>query len=379
MLTRRQAIIASSAMSLVGCKNRSRTSAEPGAGWVVAKGTEILDASFSGRSVIERDIAFGIQAPFRIASITKLIVSLAIYEWAERRFVNLDDSVSDVLPSTPDGVTLRNLLSHRSGLKDPEIYWAAIDTDIRTLFDSSNFTHAPDTYFRYANLNYGLAATVVEARLQERFDMLIGRWLTRLGLDAGLNWSGVSPSKRQKAAALYRKSNVGVWTPTVDAPSNIPIESPAYLGCERQGLEDFTPGFNGTLFSPQGGMRMSLSDLLVMGRYLKNSQKFTNPVWSYNSTNAETDAGHFLSFGPANYIYSAEASPIPGIPLVGHLGEAYGAYTGLFIIPETDFVFAFAQLGTAQEGLTLTGTRPNQSVEHQALFDALAPTLRAHI
>jgi len=48
-------------------------------------------------------------------------------------------------------------------------------------------------------------------------------------------------------------------------------------------------------------------------------------------------------------------------------------------VPDTDISFAFAQLGTDKEGLTMTGTRPNQSVEHQALFDALAPTLRALI
>jgi len=124
---------------------------------------------------------------------------------------------------------------------------------------------------------------------------------------------------------------------------------------------------------------MSLGDLLRIGRQLQSNPTFNTPVWTSNGQNAETESNHFLSFGPANYIYSADASPIPGVPLVGHLGEAYGAYTGLFIVPGTELVFAFAQLGTAQEGLTMTGMIPNQSIEHQSLFDALAPTLRAHI
>lgn len=353
--------------------------AEPGRGWVVSKGVKILGSALSGRSAIEMPTAFGIENPFRIASITKLIVALAIYEWAEKCRLSLNDPISDVFPNTPKGVTLRNLLSHQSGLKDPDVYWADIDTDIRTLFDVSDFTHSPNTYFRYANLNYGLAATVVEARLGERFDLLMWKWLTRQGLDAGLNWSGVSPRKRGNAAALYRKSEAGVWAPTVDAPSDIPLASPTYLGRDRTGLKPYQPGFNGTLFSPQGGMRMSLGDLLRVGRNLRDSLIFQSPVWSDNGKNAETESGHFLSFGPANYIYSAEASPIPGVPLVGHLGEAYGAYTGLFIVPGTELVLAFAQLGTAREGLTMTGTTPNQSIEHQSLFDALAPTLRAHI
>jgi len=192
MFTRRQAIVALSAASCAGCSIQPLKPAEPGRGWVVSKGVRILGSAFSGRSVIETEAAFGIGSPFRIASITKLIVAMAIYEWAARRYLNLNETVSDVLPNTPEGVTLSNLLSHRSGLKDPDVYWADIETDIRTLFDKSDFTHKPDTYFRYANLNYGLAATVVEARLGERFDLLIWKWLTRQGLDAGLNWSGVS-------------------------------------------------------------------------------------------------------------------------------------------------------------------------------------------
>ena len=112
---------------------------------------------------------------------------------------------------------------------------------------------------------------------------------------------------------------------------------------------------------------------------LHNRPQFHLPIWTDDGKNTETEQGHFQSFGPANYIYSAEASPIPSVPLVGHLGEAYGAYTGVFIVPGTNVTFAFAQLGTEREGLTMTGTTPNQSIEHQTLFDALAPTLRAHI
>jgi len=379
MYSRREIIAGLATFSLMGCVTPSAASLEPGSGWVVAKGPKILGSNFSGQSVLGTPDPFGPDAPFRIASITKLVVALAIYDWADAGSLDLRQPVTDVFPGSPDGLTLKNLLSHQSGLKDPQIYWADIETDIRTLFDTSDFTHAPDTYFRYANLNYGLAATVVEARLGERFDLLMWKWLTRHGLDAGLNWSGVSPRKRKSAAALYRQSESGEWTPTIDAPADIPLASPTYLGRDRTGLKTYEPGTNGTLFSPQGGMRMNLMDLLKIGEILKTRPVFHQAVWSYDGGNGETESDHFLSFGPANYVYTGDLSPITGIPLIGHLGEAYGAYTGLFIVPDTDLVFAFASLGTPNEGLTMNGARANQSIEHQALFDALAPTLRAHI
>lgn len=379
MYSRRQVIAGLGAVSLFGCDKTPTATPTPGTGWMVAKGPKILGANFKGQSTIGAQSTFGANAPFRIASITKLVVGLAVYDWASKGLLNVDRSVANVFPNAPEGVTLANLLSHRSGLKDPQIYWADIGTDIRTLFDASNFTHAPDTYFRYANLNYGLVATVVETRLNERFDLLMWKWLTRHGLDAGLNWSGISPRKRGAAATLYRKSETGAWTATIDAPSDIPLATPTYLGRNQASLKTYQPGTNGTLFSPQGGMRMSLTDLLKIGQILKTRQTFHKAVWSFDGGNAETEMDHFLSFGPANYIYTEDISPVAGVPLVGHLGEAYGAYTGLFIVPGTDLSFAFASLGTPNEGLTMNGARANQSVEHQALFDALAPTLRAHI
>lgn len=379
MFTRRDIIAGAAAASLISCTKPPAKALAPGIGWVMSKGQKIIGTNMSGHSVLSTRTAFGPDAPFRIASITKLIVGLALYDWDAAGKIDLDAPVKDVLPNTPNGLKLRHLLSHMSGLKDPDVYWADVETDIRTLFGEKDFTHAPNSFFRYSNLNYGLAATIVEARLGERFDLLMWKWLTRHGLDAGLNWSGVSPRKRKRAAALYRKSDTGEWAATIDAPNDIPIASPTYLGRDRKTLENYEPGSNGTLFSPQGGMRMSLNDLLKIGEILHNRPEFHKALWRFNGQNAETEDSHFLSFSPANYVYTAEMSPISGVPLVGHLGEAYGVYSGLFIVPETDVSFAFAQLGTAREGLTLTGTTPNQSIEHQELFDALAPTLRAHI
>lgn len=384
MFNRRDILMGVSALgiglSVPACAKRSALISEaPGRGWSVSEAGKVIASDVWGQSVIGTGHAFTVESPFRIASITKLIVAMAIQDWAEAGRLNLDTGLGDILTNTPDGLTLRLLLSHQSGLRDPDVYWADIQTDIRTLYSADDFTHAPGTFFRYSNLNYGLAATVVESHLGERFDRLMWDWLTRHGLDAGLNWSGVSPRKRQQAAALYRQDDIQNWVATVDLPEDIPIASPSYLGRDIQDLQDYRAGTNGTLFSPQGGMRMSLTDLLRIGDLLKTRPKFHLPTWTFDGENGDSEDNHFLSFGPGSYVYSANQSPIKGVKLAGHLGEAYGAYTGAFCVPDTDISFAFAQLGTPREGFTMTGTAPNHSVEHQALFDALAPVVRAHI
>ena len=367
-------------IGLTACaKSSSPVHPQPGRGWAVSKSGKIIASDVTGQSVIGATDDFTLNAPFRIASITKLIVAMAIQDWADAGRLDLTTTVDAILTNTPNGLTLKHLLSHVSGLKDPDVYWADIQTNIQSLYTIADFTHPVGTYFRYSNLNYGLAATIVETQLGERFDRLIWNWVTRHGLDAGLNWSGVSPRKRELAAALYRQDEIGEWVATVDLPAEIPLASPTYLGRGIQGLENYKIGTNGTLFSPQGGMRMSLSDLLRIADLLRSRAKFQSPSWIFDGRNGATENNHFLSFGPGSYVYSADQSPIKGVQLAGHLGEAYGAYTGAFCVPGTELSFAFAQLGTAHEGFTMTGTTPNHSVEHQALFDALAPVVRAHI
>jgi len=255
-MDRRTVLVSGSALAMNGCANIKAALVKPGTGWIVSADGKTINSDFSGQAVLD-DAAFGADNPFRIASITKLVVAMAIYDWAAATRLDMDAPVADILPDTPDGLTLRHLLSHRSGLKDPRIYWAALGEDIRDLYTRENFTHMPATYFRYANLNYGLAATVVEARLGERFDLLMWKWLTRHGFDAGLNWSGVSPKKRKSVATIYRKKR-GKWAHTVDAPYNVPLVRPFFIGSDKNGLPNYKLGSNGTLFSPQGGMRMNL-------------------------------------------------------------------------------------------------------------------------
>src|SRR4051794_18445120 len=80
-----------------------------GATWVGADGT----ADRNGRIPVTAD------APFRIASITKLFVAVVVLQLVEEDRLGLDDPASRYTPdAAPWPVTIRQLLNHTSGIPD---------------------------------------------------------------------------------------------------------------------------------------------------------------------------------------------------------------------------------------------------------------------
>lgn len=66
------------------------------------------------------DEVLRVDAPLRIGSITKLVTTALALAVAERSGTRLDERLSDGLPELRPAPTLRELLTHASGLRDPE-------------------------------------------------------------------------------------------------------------------------------------------------------------------------------------------------------------------------------------------------------------------
>ncbi len=119
---------------------------------------------------------------------------------------------------------------------------------------------------------------------------------------------------------------------------------PAVLKAKGFDLEDYTVGTNGTLFSPQGGLRASLEELCPLVRTIAAHPVASSPAWVYDpaTQNGDTDDGYFSVYGEGPQIHPVTDSPVPGVKLVGHHGEAYGLYSGAWHAPELDAEIAYA-------------------------------------
>ncbi|WP_245842868.1 serine hydrolase domain-containing protein [Pontibacter ummariensis] len=114
------------------------------------------------------------ETAFQLASVSKQFTAMAIMMLKEEGELNYDDSVQQYIPDFPyKGITIRNLLTHRSGLPNytyfsdelwPDRKKAITNDDVLNLMavHHPRIFYKPDTRFDYSNTGYLLLASVVE-------------------------------------------------------------------------------------------------------------------------------------------------------------------------------------------------------------------------
>ncbi|WP_425231030.1 serine hydrolase domain-containing protein [Sphingomonas sp.] len=326
----------------------------------------------TGRSISADD-------PVRVASVSKLVVAIAVLRLVEQHRLDLDADVSTVLgwrlrnPAFPDApITLRLLLSHRSSLTDTVDYVLPLDADMRSVLAEPrawDAAHAPGTWFHYTNFNFPVVAAVMERVTGERFDRLMARLVLRpLRLDACYQWASCSPAARARAVVQYREGVATKDTPAMIAACPV---TPARDGtCD---LAQWRAGANGAIFAPQGGLRISARGLATIGRLLLGRGTadgvrllrpatfvlLERPLWIAAPGNGESEDGFYCRYGLAvAYLATPGCQDDPfgdGRQRLGHAGEAYGLRSGLWIDPARGTGVAYFATDVAGEtGFTAT-------------------------
>jgi CubicO group peptidase (beta-lactamase class C family) len=137
---------------------------------VLHDGVPIVQRAY-GLANIEDRIAATSATNYRLASITKQFTAAAVLLLAEDGGLSIDDPVRRWLPTlsdAADGVTLRHLLTHRSGVVDyeyliPEGVSAQLhDADVLHLLEAQRRRYFPaGTQYRYSNTGYALLALII--------------------------------------------------------------------------------------------------------------------------------------------------------------------------------------------------------------------------
>jgi CubicO group peptidase (beta-lactamase class C family) len=137
---------------------------------VLRDGVAIFQAAY-GLANVEQRIAATPATNYRLASMSKQFTAAAVLLLAEDGRLSIDDPLRRWLPSLSDaveGVTLRHLLTHRSGIVDYEylipegVSTQLRDADVLHLLEAEHRLYSPPgTQYRYSNSAYSLLALVV--------------------------------------------------------------------------------------------------------------------------------------------------------------------------------------------------------------------------
>lgn len=306
---------------------------------------------------------------YRIASISKLVTAIGVWQLIEQGKIDPDQDVSDYLgfslrnPAWPQvPVTVKMLMSHTSSVRDggiPGSYNIPYGYPISDFFTKGKPNYNPNCwapgeeppgmYFTYCNMNYCLLGTVVEAVTGQRFDKYMTEHIfDPLGLTCSYHVASMAPGVQAQVGTLYRKLNAegiqdpvhGIWTAQCDDFT---------LGYPVEDYPGYIPGTNGSLFGPMGSLRISVKELCVImqlfcgkGSYRgvrilkpETVERMFTPVWIYDpkKKNGDNYAGLMNCYGMGPHIFTNTAGDrlVTGqkLPFAGHTAEAYGLVGGM--------------------------------------------------
>lgn len=266
---------------------------------------------------------------FRIASISKSFSATAIMQLAEAKKLSLDDDVSNLVgftvrhPKFPNTIiTLRMILSHRSAINDSQGYFTldAINPAKNTNWQKCYSEYEPGTGYRYCNLNYNMAGTIIEKISGERFDKYIQKHILEpLGLYGGYWVDGLDSTR---FASIYE----------YDDSLKTLVAQPMAYAPRRQEIGSYVMGYSTPIFSPTGGMKISAPDL---ARYMIMHMKMGKAngkriIKKKSAITMQTSLSEKEGYGLA---IATTDKLIAGKTLKGHTGSAYGLYSAMYFDP----------------------------------------------
>ena len=329
---------------------------------IVMRGGETAYENAVGTQDFARSLPLQLDSRARIASVSKTFVAIAAMQLKDAGKLDLDADAGEYLgfalrnpryPQTP--ITTRMLLSHTSSLRDNDDYWLPIGANTSDFFrDARYYAAEAPGYYCYCNLNFGLLGTIIEKLSGEKFNQYMNRHVfVPMGIKASFDVCDFNAQEIDKLAPIYNGGGKGGWEAALDDyRGRVVPRNPA--------REAVAPGVNGTLYSPQGGLRISVRELTALIRtFLRGgdgilspesvAEMFT-PVWTYDGSNGFTDGGFDRSYGLGVHILTNSGGDSlvkdRSLPYAGHTGNAYGLFSGWYLDRESGNAVLYMCNGT---------------------------------
>ncbi len=144
-------------------------------GILIAQNGQVIFEKYSGFQYLKDSVLMTENSPLHLASVSKVLTSVAIMRLAMQNQLTLDQQVNTILPEFPyDTISIRMLLNHRSGVPN-YFYFTSNDSlwnqdeflqnsDVLQILSTQKLKldFKPNTKFSYCNTNFVLLALIIE-------------------------------------------------------------------------------------------------------------------------------------------------------------------------------------------------------------------------
>ena len=190
----------------------------PGLQYTVVDANGTLFEYAGGWADVQNRVAMTPDTTLMAYSMTKTFTAVSVLQLVEQGRLDLDEPVGGLLSSFPypETITIRELISHSSGIPNPiPLRWVHL-AEVDETFDEGTalanvlkanprLSFKPGTKYGYSNIGYWLLGGVIEATTNQRYaDYVRGHVLRPLGLDSG-RIGFVIPDPQGHAKGYLRK------------------------------------------------------------------------------------------------------------------------------------------------------------------------------
>ena len=202
---------------------------DPGFAVGIVRGGEPVFEAYDGLADLSHAVPIDAETRFNIASVAKQYVGLMVLDLAEQGRIDVDADfrtyLPDAMPDVEATITVTNLLTHTSGVRDIyELYaltgvtWyeRPIDNgDVMALLDRQTaLNFEPGSQYLYSNSNYILLTELIGAIAGEDFDDYARGFFDRIGMPAS-GWKGRYGDVLPNAAKAYNRWNGWLENPSI--------------------------------------------------------------------------------------------------------------------------------------------------------------------
>jgi len=333
---------------------------------LVVDKTKPVWEGYYGLASIEAKKRVNPHTVYRIASVSKMILGVALMQLYEKGKFKLEDDISDHLgykvrnPHFPDvPINFIHLLTHTSSLQDEytKFVFASYCNEPPSLKEVlfpggsfytdgvwGNYEPGSKENFLYSNLASVVLGTLVECLSGERYDVYCRKNIFKpLGMDESS--FNIEDLNLDETAVLYEYNKE-------NQEFDVALDTAGKNRLPKIDLSNYIPGTNGGIYRPQGGLYSNARDLSKFLLMCMNDGTYNGVQILKKETLKLITSEHWQGvaknsrYRKKGLNFQITDAFIPGKVLIGHCGDAWGLLSGLYFDEEREKGLIFLTSGS---------------------------------